>query len=236
MWEKDRCDGKRKLKCNAVPTIFTRRSVPHNSPASSESCHQQDEDPKVNLLIASLTDEGEIKIDCQYQLHSDNIVVNNEKAENSPGTSGSVDVEEETDWKKRCEELTRLLEKSESECERLRGAMKRREELFNKIVRKSYKCGRNLKERLKKLRQQNQNYDKLTIRLKEIFNEDQMKALTNQGMSCREWSDDTIRRAIRLRRTCGSVGYQEILDQNIPLPSGRTLRRKRNDVELDEDI
>ncbi|CAL1671704.1 unnamed protein product [Lasius platythorax] len=27
MWEKKRVDGKRKLKCNAVPTIFPARSV-----------------------------------------------------------------------------------------------------------------------------------------------------------------------------------------------------------------
>jgi len=224
MWEKDRCDGKRKLKCNAVPTIFPLQPVPYDS---SENCNNV-----VNMLIASLTDEGEVKIDYQYQLHNSYIkqLEENVKSENLP-TFTSANVEEKMDWEKRCKELTQLLTKSESECERLRNTMKKREELFNRIIRKSYKCGKILKERLRKVKEENQIYDKLKVRLREIFNEDQIKTLTNQRMSCREWSDETIKRAMRLRFTCGSVGYQEILDQNIPLPSERTLQRKMKENE-----
>jgi len=201
------------------------------------------------MLIASLTDEGEVKIDYQYQLHNSYIkqleledplilhsLEKNVKSEDPPSTFTSVNVEEKTDWEKRCKELTQLLTKSKSECERLRNAMKKREELFNRIIRKSYKCGKILKERLRKLKEENQIYDKLKIRLREIFNEDQIKALTNQGIGCRGWSDETIRRAMRLRFTCGSVGYQEILDQNVPLPSERTLQRKMNTAEFNKDI
>jgi len=230
MWEKDRCDGKRKLKCNAVPTIFPFQPVPYDL---SENCNNV-----VNMFIASLTDEGEVKIDYQYQLHNSYIkqLEENVKSEDPPSTFTSAKVEERTDWKKRCKELTQLLTKSESECERLRNTMKKREELFNRIIRKSYKCGKILKERLRKLKEENQIYDKLKIRLREIFNEDQIKALTNQGMSCRGWSDETIKRAMRLRFTCGSIGYQEILDQNVPLPSEQTLQRKMNSVEFNKDI
>jgi len=228
MWEKDRCDGKRKLKCNAVPMIFPLQPVPHDS---SENCNNV-----VNMLIASLTDEGEVKIDYQCQLHNSYIkqLEENVKSEDPPSTL-SVNVEEKTDWEKRCKELTQLLAKSESECERLRNTMKKREELFNRIIKKSYKCGKILKERLRKLRKENQIYDRIRIRLREIFNEDQIKALTNQGMS-RGWSDETIKRAMRLRFTCGSVGYQEILDQNFPLPSERTLQRKMNGVKFNKYI
>jgi len=220
MWEKDRCDGKRKLKCSAVPTIFPLQPVQYDS---SENCNDV-----VNMLIASLSDEGEVKIDYQYQLHNSYIkqLEKNVKSEDPPSTFTSAKVEEKTDWEKRCKELTQLLTKSESECERLRNTMKKREELFNRIIRKSYKCGKILKERLRKLKEENQIYNKLKIRLREIFNEDQIKALTNQGMNCRGWSDETIKRAMQLRFTCGSVAYQEILDQNVPLPSERTLQRK----------
>lgn len=236
MWEKDRCDGKRKLKCNAVPTIFPLHSVPYNFPASSENCKRDNN--VVNMLVASLTDEGEVKINFQYQLHSDDIQqLENERSKDSPSMLASAfGDKEEMDWKRRCEELTHLLTKSENECEKLRDVMKRREELFNRIIRKSYRCGKILKKRLRKLREENRIYDKLKIRLGEIFNEDQIKALANQAVSCREWSNETIKRAIRLRLTCGSVGYRQILDQNIPLPSERTLRRKMNSVELDEDV
>lgn len=232
MWEKVRCDGKRKLKCNAVPTIFPSHSVPSNIPTLLEDSNKDNN--VINMLIASLTDEGEVKIDYQYQLHSDNI--QHRKPEDPLSVVACASNKEETDWKKRCEELKRLLQKSESECERLRNAMKKREELFNRIIKKSYKCGNNLKKRLRKLRDGNQNYDKLKIKLGEVFNEDQIKALTNLGMSCRGWSDETIKRAIRLWIACGSVGYQQILDENIPLPSERTVRRKMNIVKLDEDI
>ncbi|XP_011874715.1 PREDICTED: uncharacterized protein LOC105565817 isoform X2 [Vollenhovia emeryi] len=231
MWEKDRCDGKRKLKCNAVPTIFSSRSMPSDVSALLKNGNGNNN--VVNMYIANLTDEGKVKINCQYQLHPDNI----EQLENEPENMlAFANTREEMDWKKRCEELTQLLRKSESKCEELRESMKRREELFNKIIKKSYRCGKVLKKRLKKLREENQIYDKLKIRLYEIFNEDQIKALSNQGSSCRGWSDETIKRAIRLRRTCGSVGYQQILDQNIPLPSERTLRRKMNSIELDKDV
>lgn len=257
MWEKDRCDGKRKLKSTAVPTIFPSNSAPCGSPAASKSCSNKNTNV-VNMIIASLTDEGKVEIDYQYQLHSGDIkLAENGKSERHPaGTFTSANVrektsssqasvpvrgairpqEEETDWKGRCEQLTQLLLKRESECLKLRDNLRKREELFNKIIRKSYKCGNNLKKRMRKLREQNQIYDKLKTRLGEIFNEDQIKALANQGLSCREWSDETIKRAIRLRLACGSVGYQQILDQNIPLPSERTLRRKMSNVEADENV
>lgn len=226
MWEKDRCDGKRKLKCNAVPTIFPFHSVSYNFPGLSENCNKNNNG--INMLITSLTDEGEVETNFQYQLQPED--------SSSIFASISANMEEGTNWKKRCEELMHLLTKSKNECEKLRNVMKRREELFNRIIRKSYKYGEILKKRLRKLREENRIYDKLKIRLGEIFNEDQIKALTNQGVSCREWSDETIKRAIRLRLTCGSVGYQQILDQNIPLPSERTLRRKMNSIELNENM
>lgn len=232
MWEKDRCDGKRKLKCNAVPTIFSH-SISYNFPASSENNNR--DNSVVNMLIASLTDEGEIKIDHQYQLHSNNIerLKNQQPEDHQNNTFASANVEEGIDWKKRYEELMSRLTKSESECERLRGVMKKREDLFNRLIKKSYNCGKVLKERLKKLRKENQLNDKLNIRLREIFNEDQLKAFTSPAKSCKEWSYETIKRAIRLRLACGSVGYQEILDQQIPLPSERIVQEKMDSIELD---
>lgn len=179
----------------------------------------------------------------QSQLGSDDIeqpkkrLKNEQKQEPEyfPSTFASANEGEETNWKKRCEKLTYLLTKSESECEELRKTMKRREELFNRIIKKTYRSGKLLKQRLKKVREESRKYDKLNVRLREIFNEDQIKALINPGSTC-QWSDETIKRAIRLRLACGSNGYQMILNENIPLPSYRTLRRKMNDVELSEDI
>lgn len=196
-----------------------------------------DED-NINMFVANRTVKS-----FQSQVGSDDIeqpkkrLKNEQKQEPEyfPNTFASANEEEETNWKKRCEKLTYLLTKSESECEELRKAMKRREELFNRIIKKTYRSGKLLKQRLKKVREESRKYDKLNVRLREIFNEDQIKALINPGSTC-QWSDKTIKRAIRLRLACGSNGYQMILNENIPLPSYRTLRRKMNDVELSEDI
>lgn len=186
------------------------------------------------MFVANRTRNAEIQIETQIDI-DDNIDFKPKDEElDSPSTFASANVGEETYWKKRCEELTDLLTKSENECEELRKAMKRREELFNRIIIKSYKSGKLLKERLRKVREENRTYEKVKVRLKKIFNEDQIKALTNPGLKC-QWSEETTKRALRLWLACGNAGYQQILDENIPLPSCRTLRRKLNNVELDED-
>ncbi|XP_018405836.1 PREDICTED: uncharacterized protein LOC108782153 isoform X2 [Cyphomyrmex costatus] len=238
MWEKDRCDGKRKLRCNAVPVISPKR---HNVSVSQDNSVSQkvsilsensNKNNVVNMLVASMTNEGDVKINYQYQLHSDNIEQLNDKQPEDILNMFTM-VEEEIDWQQRCEKLKELLAKSKSECDKLRDTMKKREELFNKIIRKSYTYKMNSEKRLKKLREENQSYNKLKIKLGEIFNEDQIKAFTNPKMSCREWSDETIKRAIQLRHACGSVGYQQILEQHIPFPCERTLQRRMHNVKLE---
>ncbi|XP_012535077.1 THAP domain-containing protein 1 [Monomorium pharaonis] len=233
MWEKDRCDGKRKLKFNAIPTIFSHMKTEpakKSNPVSSKNNNGLFESKNgpvnstINMLIASLTEKGEVKIDHQYQLYPNNVEQLNQQLGNYPNASALISAnEKETDWKKRCEELTRRLTRSENECERLQGVIKRREDLFNKLIKKSYNCGKLLKERLRKLRKEK---EQLYVSLKDIFNEDQLRVLTNPTESCDEWCDDTIRRAIRLRLACNSVGYQEILKQRIPLPSEQVVLDK----------
>lgn len=192
------------------------------------------------MFIARLTNEGEVKIDYQYQLRSNDIErLKNQKPSDgrpNPFIPEKKNEEEkettEVDWKQQCEELTCRLTKSEKECQRLRGIMKKREDLFNKLIRRSYNCGKILKERLRKLRIENQLNSKLNIRLREVFNEDQIRAIINP-IENRKWSDETIKRAARLRLTCGLLGYQEILDQHFPLPLLEIIEQKMGGVELD---
>ncbi|CAL1686606.1 unnamed protein product [Lasius platythorax] len=183
MWERVRCDGKQKLKCNAVPTIFP--------------FHQLD----TNISFDN-HDKGENHID------GDNLA--NDKRSNINllpisqaylNASMSTNVEEEIDSKKQCEELRYLLRKSEQTCKKLRSTMKRREEMFNRIIVKSDRYRRILKERLKRLRESNQNYEKLKINLEKIFNKDQIIILS--GNDCK-WSYETIMRALDLKDTCGN--------------------------------
>lgn len=179
MWEKIRCDGKQKLKCNAVPTIFPSDQLQtnilvynHNTGESGIDNLVDDERSNVNFLPIS---------------------------ETCLNASISADVAEEIDWKKQCEELKVLLKKSEQTCKRLRSVMKRREEMFNRIIVKSDRYRRILKERLKILRERNQNYEKLKINLEKIFNKDQIIILSRNDC---DWSYETIMQAIELKHIC----------------------------------
>jgi len=51
-----------------------------------------------------------------------------------------------------------------------------------------------------------------------------------------QWLNSTIMKALRLKFSCGSNGYNELLKQQIPLPSERTLRRKKKSVHFQEGI
>ncbi|XP_011688263.1 PREDICTED: uncharacterized protein LOC105450215 [Wasmannia auropunctata] len=60
----------------------------------------------------------------------------------------------------------------------------------------------------------------------EVFSISLSKELTDINTNSCQWSDETIKKALRLKQTCGNNGYKELLSQSIPLPSTRTLRRR----------
>lgn len=78
----------------------------------------------------------------------------------------------------------------------------------------------------------NDNYKKT---LSTIFNKDQMLALMNKKRIC-NWSNETIQRSLKLNLACGVSGYNEILQQGIPLPSLRTLRRRLENCKFEPGI
>lgn len=286
MWEKLRCDGKKKLKHNAFPTIFPSLNLQsakdiifndHNYTGTqyNEDLHVGRQSSMLTLLSSHQTsqteseDDSEISInnsiteketenhlDCQQNNvnikefsastlanqteneHDYEITINNsvneeendlEFQENNVNIKEflaseydkdfcvSVNLEEETDLRRQCEKLKAIL--------------KSREQMFCNIIKKSERYRLILRKRLKKLKEENkkltgmlQNYNNGAVKsLKQVFNEDQILALTSGN---HKWSDDTIEKALRLKLICGSNGYHEIIKQNIPLPSERTLRRR----------
>ena len=70
------------------------------------------------------------------------------------------------------------------------------------------------------------NNNKYKKALTSVFTEDQIKALLTKNQSVRNWSNETIKRALQLKFVCGANGYEEIIRQGIPLSSLRTLRRR----------
>lgn len=77
---------------------------------------------------------------------------------------------------------------------------------------------------------------KLDQSLRTVFNEDQIGALMQPSKRIHKWSKSTIKKALRLRFSCGTTGYQELLAQNQPLPSIRTLERRVEDIKFNSGI
>lgn len=79
----------------------------------------------------------------------------------------------------------------------------------------------------------NNNYRRI---LKKMLTDDQIQALFTKNCSIRNWSNETIQRALKLQITCGATGYEELLQQGMPLPSLRTLRRKLENLKFKSGI
>lgn len=74
------------------------------------------------------------------------------------------------------------------------------------------------------------NHAKCMVSLRKLFTDDQLRALGRKSMRGSKWSANTIKKALQLRFACGSTGYEQLLEQQFPLPSLRTLRRQMQGV------
>lgn len=68
------------------------------------------------------------------------------------------------------------------------------------------------------------NNDKYKKALSSVFTKDQFEALFTKRKTIRNWSNETIKRALQLKFVCGANRYEELTRQGISLPSLRTLR------------
>ena len=65
-----------------------------------------------------------------------------------------------------------------------------------------------------------------------MFNDDQVKFLTNRSNKVAKWCNDTFVKSYRLKFACGISGYIELLKQKYPLPFLRTLTRKLKNLKF----
>lgn len=97
----------------------------------------------------------------------------------------------------------------------------------NKIITKLDKSRRILMKRLNRKTKLTEEMYHLSKNIRKILNDDQIETLCRPSERCGRWSNDTLKKALRLKLSCGSSGYKEILCQGIPLPSERIFRRRR---------
>lgn len=156
-----------------------------------------------------------------------------------------VDLSIPTHSKKICNEDINEVERLNNNGEQLKKQLEeanKKLDLANKIILKSNISNNVLKKHIKRLTQMKNNsktqhnYVKLKSSLKQIFNDDQIEALERRSSRGHKWSNDTIKKALRLKFSCGSSGYQELLKEKLPLPCERTLRRKLESIQFEEGI
>ncbi|XP_018314448.1 uncharacterized protein [Mycetomoellerius zeteki] len=218
MWEKPRSDGKRILKCHATPNIF-------------EPCLKTIIASKQNTeLIQSVQT---VEMNENSNLSSNDIIAQQEESieffivpvtENQPNLSSS-NHDDKIDWKKKYEKLNDLF--------------KKREKMYNTVLRKCNCLNNTLVKRLNTEKQnQHKQYvnTKLYSIITKVFTNDQIKALTKKSTRGSKWSEETLKKAVRLRITCGANGYKELLQQHIPLPSLRTLQEKMATLHFEQGI
>ena len=68
-----------------------------------------------------------------------------------------------------------------------------------------------------------------------LFTDNQLRVLGRNSMRGSKWGAITVKKALQLRFTYGSIG-NELLQQQFPLPSLRTLRRKMQDVGFEHGV
>lgn len=113
----------------------------------------------------------------------------------------------------------------------------------NKVLRKVEKSNKTLVKRVRRLRSMKRlRIEKSVLQsrqlLQKVFNNDQIEWLQSQCIKRRvyTWSKETIKKALRIKFSCTNAGYKELIKQNIPLPSTRTLRQSLQNVNFTPGI
>ncbi|XP_066592889.1 THAP domain-containing protein 1-like isoform X2 [Prorops nasuta] len=225
MWENHRADGKRKLRWNAAPTIFGFRqenylAATENSSMSlalhvtSESVeeHQEKSPSMENNIITSA-----------IHMTSECIAKQMKEDHETADFYSSVKNNRSND-DKCCKEMEKKIKTVEKIMEQQSRFLRKKcasYKLQLQIIKEKLRRARLNEKAMVKMKHQ---YQIFKTQIQKVFNEDQLKSLGNRRV--RNWSNETIKKALHLHFSCGSTGYEELLRQGLPLPGLRTLRRK----------
>lgn len=219
MWEKVREDGKRVLKCNAIPTIFSHRTTPkRRKPPSHRHSPRKNKIPDTQESIETR--------DPPLSMIGVQVDENINSCPKSPISTALPDSENPTP------SLFPL--STELELKYLKERLKAYKKHYGKIVKQN--CLLKLKcQKLQNIVKEYKTKNSMSTnnKLRQVFNEDQIKFLQRKKTS---WSNRTIRKALSIKFSCGNAGYEELLNQNHPLPSLRTLRRKIQNLQFQSGI
>ncbi|KAF5306276.1 hypothetical protein FQA39_LY08974 [Lamprigera yunnana] len=245
MWEKTRQDGKRKLKHDAVPTVFnyckftkkptilsekrisTAPIILYNSTNELRTTNKPSIIKIIPPFLTPSTPSGYIEIkQAQRQLiktiNCSNYIKILPKIDTPAPNFIHAPSPEFVDCGS--SPLTALPEESMLEKEKQYLQMIR---MQNNTIKRRLRTCQSKVHRLQKLlvkaraKAKGSKYYKL---LRNVFNEDQIYAMEKQ-VKLKKWSNETITKALSLKFACGDEGYRHLIGLNMPLPSLTTLCR-----------
>lgn len=82
----------------------------------------------------------------------------------------------------------------------------------------------------KSLRKAQKKLSTCELAVKRVFNDDQISAMKRRSTRGMAWSAATVKKALRIRFSCGTSGYNHLISTGMPLPSIRTLQDRLKNI------
>ncbi|GAB6029307.1 hypothetical protein CHUAL_005072 [Chamberlinius hualienensis] len=224
------CNGNRKLKPCAVPTLFQKS--PHSTAVDmpskktlkkKELSSKRNQKSETTIILDKPRNSNKTDINLETNnlddLTSESTAINTENTHSDIHHSESInaisaEIRRCADASTSTQDLEEIyLENNKSIYEI------KMEKLLNKVVSQCTTIRQLKRKLLKTQRQLNVQFDCVN----KIFTPDQLKALRYTTKGRFEWSDETIRRSVHLRLACGPKGYNYLVSTGYPFPSYRTL-------------
>ncbi|XP_077521077.1 uncharacterized protein LOC144132496 [Amblyomma americanum] len=206
-YENHRADGRKLLKSNAVPTIFSFRPM----------VHHQRKAPKERGTPALPTTSNSTVQEQGPGVFAD--------CDEPGGTNLSEEVvyqpsDGQTEQNEGCDAHS-----SSSCCAQLRKQLedvRKNHRQLQEVHKKANLTINSLKKKVRKLKSAVEHFKK---RIK-FLNKDQVRALSRKSNKGSIWSPQTIKQGLQLKFSCGKSGYRTLRQLGYPLPAERTLSRR----------
>nr|XP_050038196.1 uncharacterized protein LOC126535352 isoform X1 [Dermacentor andersoni]XP_050042913.1 uncharacterized protein LOC126540168 isoform X1 [Dermacentor andersoni] len=225
-FEQNRADGWKKLKPNAVPTVFSFRPLPRHRKAPKDRTGPA-------VLSALLEDQHDIATDdheaamdpmsspgrfeltqgqnCSPHDASSSALVTDEaglQVSASGMNAGASDLQSACTS---CAELSKqLADLTRKYCE------------LQELHTQANSTIQGLRKKVKKLEGNIETFGKNI----KFLNEDQIQALSRNSNKGSTWSPQSVKQALQIKFSCGTSGYETLRKLGYPLPTNRTLARR----------
>nr|XP_054929134.1 THAP domain-containing protein 11-like [Dermacentor andersoni] len=229
-FEQNRADGWKKLKPNAVPTVFPFKELPkerrpprernaHVPALFSDDAAAHNSSREVRNVLPSTTQEFSPADSSSDGEINERLAATETNNANGQLTSTPRDARlQET-------AIVTATQPLDSEAAELRKKIADLTAANNKLRQhhnESKNTVKKLQMQVRKLQKEATNFSRNT----KFLNEDQIRALSRNNNHGNSWSAQTVKQGLKIKFACGTTGYETLRKIGYPLPSSRTLARR----------